>query len=165
MMHIIYAVIAIALTCLATFGGVSYMRAEAPTRVVSSRGLMGQYEAILTGIASYRNANNGIYPDSLERFAGYLPNGTIPSFGTAAEGYEWEIVQPNAELSPVVCLTVDTSMSVRYEAATIFTMDAIRRGGGRVNITVGDACGAGVPFTEGMDAPQSDRAFFTLRGY
>ncbi|MDW9478740.1 hypothetical protein GOB57_08485 [Sinorhizobium meliloti] len=165
MMHILYAVIAIALTCLVTFGGVSYMRAEAPVRAVASRGLMGQYEALLLGISAYRNANNGISPKNLDSFSGFLPNGSVPSFGTASEGYDWTVETRGGEESPVLCLKIDAEKEVRFESAAMFARDALRRGGGRVSVSVGGACGEGVAFTDDAVPPESGAAFLTMRGF
>lgn len=165
MMHILYAVIAIALTCLVTFGGVSYMRAEAPIRALASRGLTGQYEALLLGISSYRNANNGITPKDFDSFSGFLPNGDVPSFGTAAEGFKWTVETLNGEPAPVLCLEVDAKMDVRFDSAAMFAREALRRGGGRVSVSVGDACGEGQPFSDSSVPPSDGPVFLTVRGF
>jgi hypothetical protein len=165
MMHILYAVIAIALTCLVTFGGVSYMRADAPVRAVASRGLTGQYEALLLGISAYRNVNNGIMPKDINSFSGFLPNGDIPSFGTAAEGFKWTVETPNGEMVPVLCLEVDAKLDVRFDSAAMFAREALRRGGGRVSVSVGTECGAGQPFTDNSAPPSEGVAFLTIRGF
>lgn len=166
MMHILYAVIAIALTCLVTFGGVSYMRAEAPIRAVASRGLTGQYEALLLGISAYRNVNNGITPKDVDNFSGFLPNGAVPSFGTASEGFNWTVETPDGEALPVLCLEIDTNMDVRFESAAIFAREALRRGGDRVSVSIGDACGEGQPFTDNSASPMDGRpVFLTIKGF
>ncbi|MCV9963794.1 hypothetical protein OIU34_18110 [Pararhizobium sp. BT-229] len=165
MMHILYAVIAIALTCLVTFGGVNYMRADAPVRVVASRGLSGQYEALLLGISAYRNVNNGITPKDVASFSGFLPNGSVPSFGTASEGFEWTVEKPEGETGPVLCLKVDATLDVRFEAAAMFAREALRRGGGRISVAIGNACGEGQPFTDGSAPPGNGTAFLTIRGF
>ncbi|MCZ7861607.1 hypothetical protein O9X98_09355 [Agrobacterium salinitolerans] len=166
MMHILYAVIAIALTCLVTFGGVSYMRAEAPIRAVASRGLTGQYEALLLGISAYRNVNNGITPKDLDSFSGFLPNGGVPSFGSASEGFVWTVQTPDNERSPVLCLEVDSKMDVRFDSAAIFAREALRRGGGKVSVSIGDACGEGQPFNDNAVPPaDGSHAFLTIKGF
>jgi hypothetical protein len=165
MMHIIYAVIAIALTCLVTFGGVSYMRADAPIRAVASRGLTGQYEALLLGISAYRTANNGVTPKDVASFSGFLPNGTIPSFGVASEGFTWSVERPEGAVNPVVCLKVDTTLDVRFEVAAIFARETLRRGGGRIAVELGDECGIGQPFVDHAAPPVSGTAFLTIRGF
>jgi hypothetical protein len=164
MMNILYAVIAIALTCLVTFGGVSYMNADAPVRAVASRGLMGQYEAILLGVSAYRSENNGISPSSIDSFSGFLPNGYIPSFGTASEGFTWTIERPSAALMSVLCLRVDASMEARYRSAEMFAREALRRGGGRISISIGPACGMGVTFDGVSAPPASGLVFLTIMG-
>lgn len=166
MMHILYAVIAIALTCLVTFGGVSYMRAEAPIRAVASRGLTGQYEALLLGISAYRNVNNGITPKDLDSFSGFLPNGGVPSFGTASEGFNWTVQTPETGTSPVLCLEIDTKLDVRFDSAAMFAREALRRGGSRVSVSIGDACGEGQPFTDNSGPPTDGRpVFLTIKGF
>lgn len=165
MMHILYAVIAIALTCLVAFGGVSYIHSEAPVRAVASRGLTGQYEAILLGVSSYRTENNGLMPQSIESFSGFLPNGAIPSFGTASQGFEWSMAKLDGEQSPVLCLKVDTSKIAHFDSASMFARETLRRGNGRVDVTVGAACGEGLPFDEVSAPPGAGIAVFTIRGF
>lgn len=165
MMHILYAVIAIALTCLVTFGGVNYMRADAPVRVVASRGLSGQYEALILGISAYRSVNNGITPKDVASFSGFLPNGSVPSFGTASEGFEWTVEKPEGESAPVLCLKVDATLDVRFESAAIFAREAVRRGGGRITVDVGGECGEGQPLADGSAPPADGPAFLTIRGF
>ncbi|MBY3433139.1 hypothetical protein HFN89_02950 [Rhizobium laguerreae] len=165
MMHILYAVIAIALTCLVTFGGISYISAEAPVRAVASRGLTSQYEALLLGISAYRNENNGIAPRTIESFSGFLPNGNIPSFGTAEQGFEWSVARLDGEVPPVLCLTVDTAQSARFDSAALFAREVLRRGGGRIAVSVGAACGEGQPFDDASASPAVGVAVFTIRGF
>jgi hypothetical protein len=166
MMHILYAVIAIALTCLVTFGGVSYIRAEAPVRAVASRSLTGQYEAILLGITAYRNENNGIAPHNMNSFSGFLPNGSVPSFGTASEGFDWSLVKIDGDQSPILCLTIDTAQAARFDAAATFARETHRRGGGRVHVSIGETCGEGQPFDDGSaPSPTAGTVVLTIRGF
>jgi hypothetical protein len=165
MMHILYAVIAIALTCLVTFGGVSYIHSEAPVRAVASRALTGQYEAILLGVSSYRNENNGVVPQSIEAFSGFLPNGAIPSFGTSSQGFEWSMERIEGEQSPVLCLKVDTSQIAHFDSAAMFARETLRRGNGHVSVRVGADCGEGYVFDDASQPPASRIAVFTIRGF
>ncbi|MCS4089865.1 hypothetical protein [Rhizobium sp. BK176] len=165
MMHILYAVIAIALTCLVTFGGVSYIHSEAPVRAVASRALTGQYEAILLGVSSYRTENNGIAPQSIEAFSGFLPNGAVPSFGAPSQGFDWSMAKLDGEQSPALCLQVDTSQIAHFDSASMFARETLRRGNGRVTVTVGAACGEGQAF-DGVSAPPAGGVVvFTIRGF
>lgn len=165
MMHIIYAVIAVALTVLVTFGGVSYMRADAPVRIITSRGLVGQYEAILLGVSAYRSENNGLTPKNLESFSGYLPNGKVPSFGIASEGFDWTLERPAGSASPAICLKVDLREETRLASASVFAMEAIRRGGEKTSVTVGESCGSGLPFVEGPVTASGSTVYFTMKGF
>jgi hypothetical protein len=165
MMHILYAVIAIALTCLVTFGGVSYIRAEAPVRAVASRGLTSQYEALLLGISAYRNENNGITPRTIESFSGFLPNGSIPTFGTASEGFDWSFERLQGEQSPVLCLKIDDAKDTRFGSAAMFAREVLRRGSGRVSVVVGEACGEGQAFDDASKPSSDGVAVLTIRGF
>jgi hypothetical protein len=163
MMHIIYAVMAIALICLVTFGGVSYINPDAPTRAVASRGLVAQYEAIHSGITSYRSVNNGITPDSIELFKGFLPHGGVPSFGAADEGFRWTLRKVENEDLPVLCLEVSTQDEAKLGAALNFAREIERRTS--ADISMGASCGQGAHFEEAVAAVIPDQPVFTIRSF
>lgn len=163
MMHILFAVIAIALTCLVTFGGVSYIKTDMPARAVTSRGLVAQYEALMSGVVSYRSVNNGITPDSVEKFEGFLPGGEIPNFGSSDNGYGWTLSKPEGETSPVICLSVTNPTEARYASARQVAVEVERRSA--ATVSVGDMCGGGVPYAGAAVPGESTDVVFTVRGF
>lgn len=144
MMQVIYAIISISLAVLLTYGGLNYMNTETPVRAVMSRGVYAQYEAIVSGVASYRLENHGISPSTLDDFEGYLPHGEIPKFGIASQAFSWS-VQPDAAGGAVktdVCLHIENARPATLASAATFTDDLKRRSG--IVPLFGDACGSGL---------------------
>lgn len=162
MMHVIYAVIGIALTVLVTFGGVSYFAADAPVRVVAARSLDAQYEVLKAAVVSYRNTNNGLNPKEMRHIAGILPGGQVPIAGAASQGYGWDLRMVDAYPNPVICLAVDTEKTGSTSATATFVKELVANG--EADAVVGNACGEGEAVTSTTQLPTG--AFtITLSGY
>ncbi len=162
-MNIIYVVMAISLTCLVAFGGISYINPDAPIRAVASRGLVAQYEAIHSGIVAYRSSNNGITPDAIALFKGFLPQGDIPSFGPAYNGYGWSMSVPQGETRPVICLTVNDSSEAKIQSSLAFATEIERRSSAKVSL--GGTCGDNTPFAQVVVADIPTVPVLTIRGF
>lgn len=94
MMALIIVVIAIMLSALVVFGGVSYYSHDIGLRTEISGVTRAHYEMLNTGLSNYQMANNGVSPDTLDRLVGYLPNGVVPVFpkyGPSAQPFHWKI--------------------------------------------------------------------------
>lgn len=163
MMNILFAVMAIALTCLVTFGGLNYINHDAPTIAVTTRSLTAQYEVIISGVTSYRMVNNGITPDSVKRFEGFLPSGKVPGFGAGDDGYTWTVEAPQGESAPVICLSVTDAVDFRMASVKQLAVEIERRGRGKVFI--GPSCGEGVPHSEVPSADRNQNIVLTIRNF
>jgi hypothetical protein len=162
MMHIIYAVIGIALTVLVTFGGVSYFAADTPIRIVAAKSLDAQYDLLKAAVVSYRNTNNGLYPQNDDQIAGLLPGGKMPDAGAASRGYEWSLRKVDAYAHPVICLTVDTGNTGSRSATQTFVRDLIAHD--KVTVTLGEGCGEGAVLADMATMP-AGKFTLTVSGY
>lgn len=94
MMALIVVVIAIMLSALVVFGGVSYFSHDLGLRTETATVVRANYEMLNTGLSNYQMANNGLSPDTLDRLAGYLPHGSVPVFPKyppSAQPFHWKI--------------------------------------------------------------------------
>lgn len=163
MMQIIYVVMAIALLSLVTLGGVSYFSSDAPLKALTSRGLVAQYETITAGIVSYRTANNGITPGSLDQFIGFLPEGRVKPFGPSARKFEWSVETPEGQQEPVICLTLVDPGKADRASVNQFAAEVLKRE--NVDITIGENCGVGAGFDETEPTTYGETAVVTVRGF
>lgn len=99
MMHLIITVLAILLAALVAVGGINYFKTDVGNRLILTRELQSQRDAILAALASHRIANDGRLPHAgeipSERLGGYLPRGVLP--GTRATmAFQWRIAEGGA---------------------------------------------------------------------
>lgn len=94
MMSLLIVILAITLSALVVFGGVSYFSHDFGIRTEASTILKANYETIVSGIMNYRTVNNGMMPETIDLIAGYLPFGKIPQFpryNVSSQPYLWKI--------------------------------------------------------------------------
>lgn len=94
MMALIVVVMAIALSALVVFGGVSYYSHDIGVRTETAAVVRANYEALVSGVLNYKSVNNGLMPENIEQLAGFLPNGKIPQFpkySRDVQPYQWKI--------------------------------------------------------------------------
>jgi len=168
-MHILYAVMAIALTVLVTFGGINYINADGPVRVVQTNGLMGQYEALVSAVTTYRNSNNGVEPADMRSFKGLLPKGGIPRFGAAAESYVWLVSRDGTDGKPAMCLRVTGGERIALQSARQYAAEMARR---HPHVTVVEGHTLNCKVADGDAEAEADDetatgndVYFTLKGY
>ena len=159
MSQILYVVMAISLASLLTFGGISYFNSDTSTRLIVSRGLISQYEAITSGISSYRLANNGLLPESIDQFKGYMHQGEVPSFGEKSDIYSWTVGTLSG--NSIACVSIPSDKSLAVSSALAFAQDAKSK---KANPIVGESCGSGDEYVKGMTIPTTPTIFITLKG-
>jgi hypothetical protein len=94
MMSLLIVILAITLSALVVFGGVSYFSHDFGVRTETSTVLKANYETIISGIMNYRTVNNGVMPQTIDLIVGYLPYGKIPQFpryNASSQPYLWKI--------------------------------------------------------------------------
>lgn len=158
MMQIIYVVIAIGLSAILMFAGVSYFNPNAADKAMTSRALAGQYETIKAAVKTYSGVNNGVVPADMSAFKGFMPGGDVPSFGTKADPFSWsEVKSDNGK--PLVCLRVDASRPYAVDAALAFAADEARKG---ESVFMDVACVSTTPFVQGAQPPEGQAVFINL---
>lgn len=105
MMQLILTVMGIGLAALLAVGGINYFSPDIGLRVEVAQALRTQYDAITSAAVSYRTANNGFVPRSVDSLKGFLPNGKVPEFPRGLQPFEWTIDKPiNGDVRGL-CLT------------------------------------------------------------
>lgn len=80
MMSLLIVILAITLSAIVVFGGVSYFSHDLGIRTETAAVVKANYETIVSAIVNYRTVNNGRMPAAFDDLVGYLPNGKTPIF-------------------------------------------------------------------------------------
>lgn len=94
MMALLVVVMAIALSAVVVFGGVSYFSHDLGMRTETAAVVKANYETLVSGVLNYKSVNNGLMPATMEQLSGFLPNGRVPQFpkfSRDAQPYQWKI--------------------------------------------------------------------------
>lgn len=87
MVNLFITVLAIALAALVVAGGINYLDTDLLIRVDHGNLLQRQHQTYVNGVSSFRTANNGNLPTSLEQLAGFIPKESLPE-----EPFKWSLV-------------------------------------------------------------------------
>lgn len=130
MVNLFITVLAIALAALFVAGGINYINTDLLIKIDHSHMLQRQYQMYVNGISTYRNANNGYIPSSINALKGFIPE--IPAsagkFGWSINGRTLCLQKENeAVLSDGILMSV-------------FTFAKQRKDQGGVEINYGSSC-------------------------
>jgi len=179
MMQLLLTVMAIGLAALLAVGGINYFSTDIGVRVEMSQALRAQHDAIAGAVSSYRTANNGFVPRSVDTLKGYLPEGKVPEFPKGHKPFLWTIDKSPTGDVRGLCLTRTHGEASRgmLEGVISFAKDRAARFPGTVSYgTSGGSpandCGmaAGAPVTHdfGLDArtlSANAGATFSFKGF
>jgi hypothetical protein len=83
-------VLAILLAGLLAVGGISYVNQDTALRVEVSRTLDAHTDLLAGTVAVYKSANNGFFPNSIERIHAFLPGGNMPVLPKSMRSFAWD---------------------------------------------------------------------------